>query len=80
MARVGKASGAIGWSRLRLGWTTPSRSESTVATASSAPLAPSVWPSSDFVELTARPLPKISSSASASTGSLPGVPVPCALT
>ena len=60
-----------------------SRSASSVATASTAPAAPSRWPIADFGEETGHPRacsPSAVLIAFVSARSLSGVEVPCALT
>src|SRR6476646_6663742 len=71
-----KLRSAMGSSRLRqtcVVWCWRLR---TVTAASRAPLAPSVWPRSDLVELTSGREPKIRDRTAASVSSLAVVPVP----
>ena len=69
--------------RFTVGGRKPRASDSTEATASMAPAAPSVWPTIDLMLDTgtvgAR-APRTLLIASVSAASLCGVPVPCALT
>ncbi len=66
-----------------VGSTSPSRRQSTVATASIAPALPSRWPTDALVAVSgsrAARSPKTLARAAASASSFRGVPVPCTLT